>query len=137
MITDVIVRSITGVIAMRISSAEAVVMEALWRKSPVSADEIVTDIGRQQDWSDKTVKTLINRLLTKKAIAATRDGRRYIYTPLIQRSAYVQNESRSLLDRLFDGRLAPLVSHFAETRQLSKDDVTELKRLVRKLDNGK
>lgn len=122
---------------MRISSAEAVVMEALWRKSPVSADEIVADIGRQQDWSDKTVKTLINRLLTKKAIAATRDGRRYIYTPLIQRSAYVQNESRSLLDRLFDGRLAPLVSHFAETRQLSKDDVAELKRLVRKLDDGK
>ena len=122
---------------MRISSAEAVVMEVLWRKSPVSADEIVADIGRQQDWSDKTVKTLLNRLLTKKAIAATRDGRRYIYAPLIQRSAYVQNESRSLLDRLFDGRLAPLVSHFAETRQLSKDDVTELKRLVRKLDDGK
>lgn len=121
---------------MRISSAESVVMEVLWRKSPLGADEIVAALSRSQDWSDKTVKTLLNRLLTKKAIAATRDGRRYIYAPLIQRRAYVQNESRSLLDRLFDGRLAPLVSHFAETKQLSKDDVAELKRLVRKLDDG-
>ena len=122
---------------MRISSAESVVMEQLWRKSPLSADEIVGAIGDEQDWSDKTVKTLLNRLLTKKAIAATRDGRRYLYAPLIQRKAYVQNESRGLLDRLFDGKLAPLVSHFAETRQLSKDDVAELKRLIRKLDDGK
>lgn len=122
---------------MRISSAEAVVMEVLWRKGALGADEIVAALSSRQDWSDKTVKTLLNRLLTKKAIAATRDGRRYIYAPLIQRSAYVQNESRSLIDRLFDGRLAPLVSHFAETRQLSKDDVAELKRLVRKLDDGK
>jgi BlaI family transcriptional regulator, penicillinase repressor len=122
---------------MRISSAEAVVMEVLWRKGALGADEIVAALGRRQDWSDKTVKTLLNRLLTKKAIAATRDGRRYIYAPLIQRSAYVQSESRSLIDRLFGGRLAPLVSHFAETRQLSKDDVAELKRLVRKLDDGK
>jgi predicted transcriptional regulator len=122
---------------MRISSAEAVVMEVLWRKGALGADEIVAALSGSQDWSDKTVKTLLNRLLTKKAIAATRDGRRYIYAPLIKRSAYVQNESRNLIDRLFDGRLAPLVSHFAETRQLSKDDVAELKRLVRKLDDGK
>ena len=122
---------------MRISSAESVVMEVLWRKSPLSAEDIVAALGREQDWSDKTVKTLLNRLLTKKAVSAQRDGRRYLYAPLVERSAYVQGESRSLLDRLFDGRLAPLVSHFAETKQLSKDDIAELKQLVRKLGDGK
>jgi BlaI family transcriptional regulator, penicillinase repressor len=122
---------------MRISSAESVVMEVLWRKSPLSAEEIVAKIGSDQDWSDKTVKTLLNRLLTKKAVSAARDGRRYLYAPSIKREAYVRAESRNLLDRLFDGRLAPLVSHFADTRQLSKDDIAELKRLVRKLDDGK
>jgi predicted transcriptional regulator len=122
---------------MRISSAESVVMEVLWRKSPLSAEEIVAALGREQEWSDKTVKTLLNRLLTKKAVSAKRDGRRYLYSPLVERSAYVEGESRSLLDRLFDGRLAPLVSHFAETKQLSQDDIAELKRLVRKLGDGK
>lgn len=122
---------------MRISVAESVVMEVLWRKSPLSAEEIVAEIGEDQEWSDKTVKTLLNRLLTKKAVSAARDGRRYLYAPAIKREAYIRDESRGLLDRLFDGRLAPLVSHFAETKQLSKDDIAELKRLVRSLDDGK
>ena len=122
---------------MRISSAESVVMEVLWREHPLSAEDIVAALEREQDWSDKTVKTLLNRLLTKKAVSARRDGRRYLYAPLVDRSAYVQDESRNLLDRLFDGRLAPLVSHFADTKQLNKDDIAELKKLIRKLDDGK
>lgn len=111
-------------------------MEALWRRSPLSAEDIVAAVGPDQNWSDKTVKTLLNRLLTKKAIAAVRDGRRYLYSPIVERSAYVQNESRGLIDRLFDGKLAPLVSHFAETNQLSPEDIAELKRLIAELDDG-
>lgn len=121
---------------MKISAAESLVMEALWRQSPLSAEEIVAAVGPDQNWSDKTVKTLLNRLLTKKAIAAERDGRRYLYSPIVERSAYVQDESRGLIDRLFDGKLAPLVSHFAETNQLSPEDIAELKRLIAELDDG-
>jgi predicted transcriptional regulator len=120
---------------MRISAAESLVMEALWRKSPLSAEEIAAQLGPEQDWSDKTVKTLLNRLLTKKAVAAERDGRRYLYSPVIDRAAYVQSESRGLVDRLFDGKLAPLVSHFADTKQLSPEDIAELKRLIAELDD--
>ncbi|MBI3437203.1 MAG: BlaI/MecI/CopY family transcriptional regulator [Proteobacteria bacterium] len=122
---------------MRISVAESLVMEALWRESPLSAEDIASAVGPEQSWSDKTVKTLLNRLLTKKAVTAARDGRRYLYSPLIERSAYVQDESRGLIDRLFDGKLAPLVSHFAETNQLSAEDIAELRRLIAELDDGK
>jgi predicted transcriptional regulator len=122
---------------MRISAAESLIMEALWRRSPLSSEEIAADVGPEQDWSDKTVKTLLNRLLTKQAITATPDGRRYLYSPALERSDYVQEESRGLIDRLFDGRLAPLVSHFAETKQLTADDIAELKRLIQELDDGK
>lgn len=110
-------------------------MEALWRQSPLSAEDVAAAVGPSQNWTDTTVKTLLNRLLTKKAVAAARDGRRYLYSPLIARADYVQDESRSLIDRLFDGRLAPLVSHFAETKQLSPEDVAELKRLLAELDD--
>jgi predicted transcriptional regulator len=120
---------------MRISTAESLVMEALWRQSPLSAEEVAAAVGPSQNWTDTTVKTLLNRLLTKKAVAAARDGRRYLYSPLIARADYVQDESRNLIDRLFDGRLAPLVSHFAETKQLSPEDVAELKRLLAELDD--
>ena len=121
---------------MRISDAESLVMEALWRESPLTAEDIAAAVGPEQNWSDKTVKTLLNRLLTKKAIAAARDGRRYRYSPLVARADYVQDESRGLIDRLFDGKLAPLVSHFAETNQLTPDDIAELKRLIGELDDG-
>jgi predicted transcriptional regulator len=121
---------------MRISTAESLVMEALWRKSPLTAEEVAAEVGPAQNWSAATVKTLLNRLLTKNAVAAERDGRRYLYAPLIGRADYVQEESRGLIDRLFDGRLAPLVSHFAETDQLSADDIAELKRLIEDLEDG-
>ena len=122
---------------MRISTAESLVMEALWRKSPLSAEDISAEVGPEQGWADKTVRTLINRLLTKGAVSAARDGRRYLYSPAVERADYVQSESRGLVDRLFDGKLAPLVSHFAETKQLSAEDVAELKRLIAELDDGK
>ena len=119
---------------MKISAAEGVVMEALWRRSPASAEEIAAEVAAGQSWTEATVKTLINRLLNKGAIAATRDGRRYLYRPLLERADYVDAESRGLLDRLFEGRLAPLVSHLSQSRRLSADDIAELKRLIAEME---
>jgi predicted transcriptional regulator len=134
--TDVIVNSLTDVIvrtAMKISSAESVVMEALWRRSPLTSEAIIAEVGEPQGWTEGTVKVLISRLLKKKAIAAAADGRRYLYSPLVSRQAYVQSESQGLLDRLFDGKLAPLVTHFSESDKLSEADIAALKALIEKM----
>ncbi len=120
---------------MSISTAESQVMEALWRRSPLTAEEIVAEVAGPKGWSEPTVKSLINRLLTKGAIEAEKAGRRYLYRPCVDRSAYLSQESRGLLDRLFDGRIAPLVSHFSRTNQLSPEDLAELKRLIAELDD--
>jgi predicted transcriptional regulator len=120
---------------MAISEAEAVIMEVLWRGSPRSAEEILAEVGEQQNWQEGTVKSLLNRLLTKKAVKAERDGRRYLYFPRLSREQYVSQESKGLLDRLFEGRVAPLVAHFSEQRKLSKRDIAELRRLLQELDD--
>jgi predicted transcriptional regulator len=120
---------------VRVSGAESAIMEALWKRHPLSADDIIADVAKEQGWTEATVKTLINRLLTKDAISAERDGRRYLYSPKIARADYVSEESRNLIDRLFDGRLSSLVTHFSEREQLSADDIAELKRLIGELDN--
>lgn len=122
---------------MQISDAEAVVMDVLWKRSPLSADEVVMALSSRQDWQDATVKTLLNRLLNKGAIDAEKDGRRYLYAPVLQREAWVQGESESLLDRVFGGRVAPLVAHFSEQRKLSRKDIAELRKLLEELDDGK
>jgi len=120
---------------MRVSTAESIVMEALWRRHPQSAEDIVAAVAEGQGWSEATVKTLLNRLLAKDVISAERDGRRYLYSPKLSRADYLDEESTSLIDRLFEGRLASLVSHFSEREKLSAEDVAELKRLIAELDN--
>lgn len=120
---------------MQISDAESVVMDVLWKRSPLSADEVVAALSGQQEWQEATVKTLLNRLLKKGAISAEKDGRRYLYAPVLQRAAWVQGESESLLARMFGGRVAPLVAHFSEHRKLSRKDIAELRKLLEELDD--
>lgn len=122
---------------MHITAAESHVMEALWRRAPLSADELVAEVGAAQNWGEATVKTLINRLLKKKAIKSERAEGRHGYRPLVDRSAYVQAESQGLLDRLFDGQLAPLISHFAQHRPLKAEEVAKLKTLIEGLEEGR
>jgi predicted transcriptional regulator len=124
---------------MQISEAESVVMEVLWQRSPRSAEEVVAELAREDehDWQEATIKTLLNRLLKKGAVEASKDGRRYLYAPVLMREDWVHGQSRSLLDRLFEGRVAPLVAHFSEKGRLSRSDIAELKRLIGELDDGR
>ncbi len=119
---------------IQISDAEAKVMQTLWDEHPLGADQIVEKLQSSEQWQATTIKTLINRLLKKQAISAEAEGRRYLYRPLLSRRDYVARESRFLLDRLFDGKVAPLVSHFADQRKLTKRDLIELRRLLDELD---
>jgi len=119
--------------AERISEAEHAVMEVLWEESPLTAQEVAERIPPERDWSANTVKTLLGRLMAKEAIAAEEDGRRYRYRPVIAREGYVVGESRRLMDRLFGGRLAPLVAHLAEQDELTPDDIAEIEALLKGL----
>lgn len=119
-----------------ISDAEAQVMRQLWQRAPQAADEIAAALGPQQGWQLATVKTLLNRLLTKGAITAERDGRRFLYAPAVPEDAWVADTGLSLIDRLFGGRLAPLVAQFASERKLSDDDLAALKALLKEQERG-
>ncbi|HQT54979.1 MAG TPA: BlaI/MecI/CopY family transcriptional regulator [Phenylobacterium sp.] len=120
---------------MNITEAESQIMQALWRKTPLTADEIVADVRARQPWAEATVKTLINRLLKKRAIKSERVDGRHQYVPLVDRANYVQDESQGLLDRLFEGQLAPLVAHFAQNRKLKPEEIARLKKLIAELDD--
>jgi BlaI family penicillinase repressor len=120
---------------VKISAAESQIMEMLWRKSPRTPEEIIGEVGAAHDWAAGTVRTLITRLLKKRAIFGAREDGRYHYRPLVRRADYVQAESQGLLDRLFQGEVAPLVAHFAEHRSLTAKDVETLKRLIAEIED--
>lgn len=113
-----------------ISDAESRVMKVLWDASPQSAESIVSALQHDSQWHEKTVKTLLNRLLHKGAISATLDGRRYLYTPVLKRVDWLAAESRGLIERVFDGKLAPMLAHFSRHEHLSAEDIAELRRLL-------
>ena len=120
---------------MQISEAESIVMDVLWRQQPLAAEDVVAALAESQQWQEPTIKTLLNRLLKKGAIKASKAGRRYLSTPVLQRQAGMLGESHGLLERLFDGRVAPLVAHFSEHRKLSRKDIAELRKLLEELDD--
>lgn len=116
----------------RISDAEHAVMEVLWDEAPLSAQDVVERVSNRE-WSANTVKTLLGRLLAKQVIGHVEQGRRYLYRPLVQRGDYVEGESRRLMDRLFGGKLMPLVAHMAERDALTADDIAEIEKLLKDL----
>ena len=119
--------------AERISDAEHAVMEVLWEESPLTAQGVVQRVDPARGWSANTVKTLLGRLLAKSAIAHEEDGRRYLYRPVVAREDYVSGESKRLIDRLFGGRLTPLVAHLAERDELTQYDIAEIEALLKAL----
>ncbi len=125
----------TNVNESSISDAESIVMQVLWTHSPRTAEDVLSALADEQDWALSTVKTLLNRLLRKGAVVAERDGRRFLYAPKLSREDWLQQQSAGLLDRLFGGRVAPLVAHFCEHRKLSPDDVAELRKLIEGMDD--
>lgn len=124
--------------SIHISDAESHVMEVLWRApGPVVAEQVVVALHETQHWQTATVKTLLNRLLKKGAIAAQKDGRRFLYSAILPREAWLARESESLVQRLFGGRIAPLVAHFGSQRKLSQADIADLRKLIDEMDDGK
>ena len=111
-------------------------MEALWSRSPLAAEEITGAVAGPEGWGEATVRTLIQRLMKRKAIRSERIDGRVRYLPVLSRADYVQGESQALLDRLFGGGLTPLVAHFAQHRKLTPEEIARLKQLIETLDDA-
>ena len=121
---------------MPISDAESTIMQVLWQRHPLGADEVVAALAGSTQWQEPTIKTLLNRLLNKGAVSAEKQGRRYLYAPVLQREQWLLGESTGMVERLFGGRVAPLVAHFSEHHQLSARDIADLRKLLEEIDDG-
>jgi BlaI family transcriptional regulator, penicillinase repressor len=119
--------------ADRISDAEYVVMDVLWAEAPLTANMVAERLRDSQSWSLPTIKTLLSRLLSKRAIAYELEGRSFLYRPLIARADHVAGDVKRLVDRLFGGKLSPLVAHLAEQEALSPQDIAEIEALLKEM----
>jgi BlaI family penicillinase repressor len=117
----------------RIAEGEYAVMEVLWDAAPLTATEVAERAPKDRGWTLTTVKTMLSRLLAKGALAHEQDGRRYLYRPAIRREDYVAEESTRLIDRMFAGRVTPLVAQLAAADRLTDADIAEIEALLKAL----
>ena len=118
----------------RLSESEWYVMEALWSAGhPLTAIEIADRVPGDRDWSLATVKSLLSRLLAKRAILPKKDGRRFLYSPAIDREPYVAAESRRFVARLFGGKLSPLFARLTEQEALDDEDIAKIEAMLKEL----
>ena len=113
-----------------ISDAEWVVMAEFWRMGEATAREVVPALEGRQQWKPRTVQSLINRLVGKGALTFEQRGREYIYRPAVEESRCVHEASRTFVDRVFSGKLAPLLACFLDREKISKSELEEIRKLI-------
>jgi BlaI family penicillinase repressor len=119
---------------IEITEAERAIMDSLWNQHPLRTGQIVEYVNRDRDWHQKTVSTLIRRLVDKDAVGFEKGVGGYLYSPLIAKEDYRLGEARKMITELFDGEITPLLAGFANAQELSESDLAELRKLVAKLE---
>jgi BlaI family transcriptional regulator, penicillinase repressor len=114
-----------------ISEAEWKVMKVLWTKSPLPAYDIIEVLGKTEEWHANTIKTMLSRLVKKKALAITKYKNLHLYRPLVSEEQCVQAESEWFLERVFGGAVKPMLLHFVKKQKLSVADLDELKSILK------
>ena len=116
----------------QISEAEFEVMKIIWKYAPISTNEITERLTKTTSWSPKTIQTLIKRLVTKGVLSYEKQSRVFVYTPLVQESDYIDQESTSFLERFYNGDIKAMLSAYIENDRLSDADINALRKLLTK-----
>lgn len=115
---------------MKLTEAEWQIMNALWQEHPATARQVMGRLPAGVNWAYTTIKTMLTRLVEKKAVRETKQGNTSVYDPLVSQRKARLSALRSLLDQAFDGTMGPLVHFLAEEKQLSAEEREELARIL-------
>lgn len=116
----------------QISEAEYEVMKIVWKHAPINTNEITEKLLQSTNWSPKTIQTLIKRLVTKGALTYEKQSRVFVYTPLVNESEYICQESNSFLNRYYDGDITAMLSAYIENDKLTEPEIETLRSLLSK-----
>ena len=117
---------------IRVSDAELEVLKVVWEKEEVTSMQIINEL-KHCNWNDNTVRTLLNRLIAKRAVGiAKKEGKTYTYVPLIKENEYKMKRSKNFIKQFYNGSMNEMILNFVENNELSKE---ELQSVIDKIDN--
>lgn len=115
----------------KISEAEYEVMKVLWDNGEMTSIDIIDCLSKKKKWNHNTIRTLITRLLNKKAIKiVSKEGKTYIYTYVLKQDKYIKQESTNFIDKLYNGSVKNMLLNFVKEDRLSKEDINDLIKLI-------
>ena len=122
----------------KISETEWEIMRIAWMRHPITANEILNQLlAADPSWHPKTARTLLARLVRKKALGYEARGRAYVYSPLVTEQECLATASESFLERFFGGSLKPMLAHFVGQQRLTKKEMEELRTLLNEVTEAK
>ena len=115
-----------------LSNMEWKLMNRLWSSAPMTLMQLTRALEEETGWTKHTVITMLTRLENKEAVRWEQVGRTRHYFPVISREEARREETAGFLDRVYGGRLGLMVNALVEDHALTKEDVDELREILRR-----
>lgn len=112
-----------------ISGAELEVMQILWKTGRTMSVQEVCDELPKGKWEYRTVATLLLRMKEKGAVECRKENNVNHYTPILDKDAYTKSQTKSFVQRLYNGSVKDLAVSLFKSDEMTKDDIEEIRRL--------
>ncbi len=116
-------------ISISITESEWQVLKVLWEKSPLTLPQVVEKL-EHTGWNVNTIQTFLSRLVKKSALSTTKQGKGFLYSPIVQESDCQLAQTKRFIDRVYDGSVSSMVMGVLSSGNLSTEEFERLKKLV-------
>ena len=114
----------------RLGDLQLKIMKILWSRPEASVNDVLAGLGPDADLAYTTVATMLRKMEVKGLVKHREDGRMFAYRSAVAEDAVTRNMADDLLDKLFAGSLTEMVQHLLTTREVSKEELARLARLI-------
>ena len=121
---------------VKLTASEWNVLSCLWENSPRTVMQLVADLGDRVGWAKSTTITTLRRMEEKELVRVEHAGKGKLYAPAVEREQAVIAETRSFLDRVYQGSVGLMMSAMAQRRELSAGEVAELRAILDQMEGG-
>lgn len=114
----------------RLGDLQLRIMKLLWASGEATVSTIHQQLQDEKDLAYTTIATMLRKMESRGLVAHRLDGRSFVYRAAVPESAVTRGMADHLVDRLFEGSLTDVVSHLLSTRDVSRDELTQLEHLI-------
>ena len=114
----------------RLGDLQLKIMKLLWERKEATVAEVHQAVARERELAYTTVATMLRKMEARNLVAHREEGRSFVYRPAVPSEAITRGMADHLIERLFEGSLADMVSHLLITREVSREELSKLEKLI-------